>query len=350
MKKYTLYSMTGFASKTFIITVPSGERSSISMNLKSLNSRFFESSVKLPLGLSHLETVFIKQFKEILRRGHIYFTAYLSNPNIFEGSISPAMTILDGYMHAIDNIKEKYNLSDQTKLDHILRLPNIFSKEEQHLDEESTTLILNAVTELINNVMEDRAQEGEKLSTDLLNRIAIIQTEMIVITQRAHIFVEEWKKKVHATLQEIGADENLIVNAQKSGLYSMLDKIDIHEESDFLVREAALHHEEASLQRLQTGTCAGLVRQGIELLLGRGIEGVAIPGEGDGRDGEEARGKHGEGEGGEATDPAGASMAQKYGIGAPEHGEVNARLAALEVHRRKVPGRSSAEPFGLSGP
>jgi len=230
MKKYTLYSMTGFASKTFIITVPSGERSSISMNLKSLNSRFFESSVKLPLGLSHLETVFIKQFKEILRRGHIYFTAYLSNPNIFEGSISPAMTIIDGYMHAIDNIKKKYNLSDQTKLDHILRLPNIFSKEEQQLDEESTTLILNAVTKLIANVMEDRAQEGEKLSIDLLNRIAIIQTEMIIITQRAHVFVEEWKKKVHATLQEIGADENLIVNAQKSGLYSMLDKIDIHEE------------------------------------------------------------------------------------------------------------------------
>ncbi len=43
-------------------------------------------------------------------------------------------------------------------------------------------------------------------------------------------WTEEWKKKVHNTLQEIGADENLIANAQKSGLYSMLDKIDIHEE------------------------------------------------------------------------------------------------------------------------
>ena len=83
MKKYTLYSMTGFASKTFVLTTPSGERSSISMNLKSLNSRFFESSIKLPIGLSHLETTMLKQFKEMLRRGHIYFTVYLSNPNIF---------------------------------------------------------------------------------------------------------------------------------------------------------------------------------------------------------------------------------------------------------------------------
>jgi uncharacterized protein (TIGR00255 family) len=230
MKKYTLYSMTGFASKTFVLTAPSGERSSISMNLKSLNSRFFEASVKLPMSLSHLETTFIKQFKEMLRRGHIYFSVYLSNPNIFEGSIAPAMTIIDGYMHSIDLIKKKYELSDPTKLDHILRLPNIFSKEEQQLDEESTAHINNAVIELINKVIEDRGNEGEKLSLDLHNRITIIQKEMVIITERAHVFVEEWKKKVHTTLQEIGADDNLLVNAQKSGLYSILDKIDIHEE------------------------------------------------------------------------------------------------------------------------
>ena len=230
MKQYMIHSMTGFASKTFVLTTPSGERSSISMNLKSLNSRFFEASVKLPLGLSHLETTLIKQFKETLRRGHIYFTAYLSNPNVFEGSITPAMTIIDSYVHAIDTIKTKYNLSDPTKLDHILRLPNIFSKEEQHLDQESTNLILNAATELISKVIEERATEGNTLARDLDNRITAINQEMKIISERAHVFVEEWKKKVHATLQDIGADENLITNAQKSGLYSMLDKIDIHEE------------------------------------------------------------------------------------------------------------------------
>jgi len=229
-KKYTLYSMTGFASKTFVLTTPSGERSSISMNLKSLNSRFFESSIKLPMGLSHLETTLLKQFKETLRRGHIYFTAYLSNPNVFEGTITPAMTVIDGYMTAMNQIKTKYNLSDEIKLDNILRLPNIFSKEEQPLDETSTQQILDAITELIEKVMIDRATEGNALALDLDSRIAIIQKEMKFISERAHIFVEEWKKKVHTTLQEIGADDNLIANAQKSGLYSMLDKIDIHEE------------------------------------------------------------------------------------------------------------------------
>lgn len=230
MKKYTIHSMTGFASKIFVITIPSGERSSISLNLKSLNSRFFETSIKLPLNLSYLETSLIKQFKDTLRRGHIYFTIFLSNPNIFEGSITPAMTIIDGYMTAMKNIKTKYGLVDDIKLDNVLRLPNIFSKQEEPLDETSINQILNAVTELINKVIDDRIAEGNTLALDIDNRITIIKKEMEAISERAHIFVDEWKKKVHATLQEIGADDNLIANAQKSGLYSMLDKIDIHEE------------------------------------------------------------------------------------------------------------------------
>lgn len=230
MKKYTLHSMTGFASKTFVLTAPSGERSSISINLKSLNSRFFEASIKLPMGLSHLETTLLKQFKETLRRGHIYFTAHLSNPNIFEGTITPAMTVIDSYMTAMQHIKTKYDLSDDIKLDNILRLPNIFSKEEQPLDESSTQQILAAITEVIEKVIEDRAIEGNSLAADLENRIAIIQKEMKTVSERAHIVVEEWKKKVHATIQEIGAADNLMVDAQKSGLYSMLDKVDIHEE------------------------------------------------------------------------------------------------------------------------
>jgi len=230
MKKYTIASMTGFASKSFVITAASGERATVSMNLKSLNSRFFEASVKVPVMLSQLETTIIKQCKEQLRRGHIYFTLYLSNPNIFEGSIAPAMTVIDSYIKAINQIKNAHNISDDIKLDNILRLPNIFSKEEQPLDESITQLIMAAVTELIKDVIEERNAEGEKLAIDIAKRISNIEYEMDIITERAHVFIEEWKKKVHATIQEIGADESLLINAQKNSLYSMLDKIDIHEE------------------------------------------------------------------------------------------------------------------------
>ncbi len=222
--------MTGFASKIFILTAPSGERSTVSMSLKTLNSRFFESSVKLPIALSHLETTFTKLFKEKLLRGNIYCTVYLSNPNVFEGKITPAMTVIDGYIQAIHHIQKTLNLSDEIKLDNILRLPNIFSKEEQRLDDQSMQQIMAAVAELIEGVIHERNAEGEKLAIDLHNRITNINKEMVIISERAHVFVEECKRKVHETLQEIGADENSLADAQKNSLYAMLNKIDIHEE------------------------------------------------------------------------------------------------------------------------
>jgi len=222
--------MTGFASKTFVLTTKSGDRASISINIKALNSRFFETTIKLPHNLSHLETTCIKYFKESLRRGHIYCSAYISNQTIFEGTVTPALNVINGYMHAIDQIKKQCNVTDPVKLEHILRLPNIFSQETQQLDEESTQLILHIIAELIEKVVEERKIEGDALLIDIKKRIDIIQHEMDNITKRSHIFVEEWKKKVHTTLQEIGTDENLLVNAQKSSLYAMLDKIDIHEE------------------------------------------------------------------------------------------------------------------------
>jgi len=222
--------MTGFASKTFILTVPSKEHTNININLKSLNSRFFESTIKLPLGLSHLETVIIKLLKEKLRRGHVYCTIYLSNPNIFEGSITPSLTIVKSYAHAIEKIRETLQLSDPLKLDNILRIPNIFSTETQELDEASTNSILAAVDELISKVILERQIEGSNLLIDLTNRITIITEEIHRIKDRSHIVIQEFKKKVHSTLQELTLQENLLADAQKSALYSTLDKIDVHEE------------------------------------------------------------------------------------------------------------------------
>src|SRR5437660_9489567 len=116
-----LYSMTGFASQTFILTAPSGDQTSISINLKTLNSRFSEATVKLPPSLSHLETKIIKECKSSLRRGHVYCTAYISNQAVFEGAIALALNTIDSDMQAIELSKKKYTITDSLQLRKRLR-------------------------------------------------------------------------------------------------------------------------------------------------------------------------------------------------------------------------------------
>ena len=130
-------SMTGFASKTFILTAPSGEKSSVVINLKTLNTRFFETTIRVPPVLTYLETKFIKIFKKKLRRGHTYCTIYLSNPNLFQGSITPAHGTIDAYAQAINEMKERLKITTEIGLDHLLRLPKIFNIEERPIDEQS---------------------------------------------------------------------------------------------------------------------------------------------------------------------------------------------------------------------
>src|SRR5690606_11157220 len=151
-----LQSMTDFASKEFIITAPSGEQSSVSASLKSLNARFFECIIKLPAALSHLETTLFKLFKSKLKRGNIYCTVYLSNPSVFEGSIIPVLNMATAYKDAIEQSKTELKLSEPVTLENILRMPNIFSTSTQPLDEKTVELFLQKIKEIIDDVIQEQ--------------------------------------------------------------------------------------------------------------------------------------------------------------------------------------------------
>ena len=225
-----LQSMTGFATKAFTLTAPNGEKSNISMSLKSLNSRYFEATYKLPSAISALETKFNTLFKKKLRRGHIYFTVYVSNPDIFKGVITPALNTINAYADAITQIKNQLNIKQDVSLEHILQLRNIFNIEEKSVDEESAKIILAETNNIIDTVITVRTQEGMHLKTDIEKRIDTIHNAMTEIEKNFKTLLEQHKEKVHATLQEIGADESILAEAQKNALYTMLDKIDIQEE------------------------------------------------------------------------------------------------------------------------
>ncbi len=224
-----IQSMTGFATTTFIL-IRDNEKSTITMNLKSLNTRFFETTCKFPVALFHLETKIVKHLKKRLHRGRIYFTIYLSNPSIFQGNISPALSTIKEYSSAINRIKQQLSITEPLSLKDLLHFPNIFNIEEKGVNKESEQLILDAIDNLINQVIDERIQEGKAIRQDINERIKITKQNITVIEKLAQQMLEQQKSKVLTILQEIGADESMLAEAQKNALYTTLDKIDIHEE------------------------------------------------------------------------------------------------------------------------
>jgi uncharacterized protein (TIGR00255 family) len=224
-----MQSMTGFATKNAILISDFGKKASIFLSLKSLNGKFFELNCKLPLALSHLETVILKQLKNRLKRGHVFLICYLNNTDIMQGTVEPALNVIHNYIKAIEHIKQECHLTQSVTLDHILRLPNIFSMQEQLADQSIEKNFLTLIDELADEVNSARIKEGQEITQDILLRLKNMQTYIDVIAKEANNFVERTKAKIQQFLP-IESEQTDTNDAQKNTLLALLDKIDIHEE------------------------------------------------------------------------------------------------------------------------
>jgi uncharacterized protein (TIGR00255 family) len=225
-----IQSMTGFASKTFVLQMDKENKTNITMSIKALNSRFFEANCKLPHAISNLETEFVKVMKNKLRRGYVHLVAHIENKSLFKGPVEVALSTVQSYVDGINAIKEKFGIKDEIRLDHIVLQQNIFSVADQPIDDSITRTLIEAIEELCDQVIHARLVEGATLLKDFELRIAAMDKEIDLITSRAKDLIEEHKQKIHAAIKEIGEDENAMADARKSALFTMLDKMDIHEE------------------------------------------------------------------------------------------------------------------------
>lgn len=222
-------SMTGFATHTTVITRDS-LKSQITLTVKSLNSRYFEVTFRMPYQLSSLETELTRLCKQRLIRGHLYITVHVSNQQVFKGNIEPNLVTIKEYISAINAIKQGFNLEGAVSLDSVLGLPNIFSSDEHNVDEKSKEIILEAANTLIDSLISAQDAEGVQMLADISKRLEIIQSEMSAIEKASAVMIEAQKAKINQTIQDLGSDESKFAETQKNSLFSMLDKIDTHEE------------------------------------------------------------------------------------------------------------------------
>ena len=222
--------MTGFASKTLTLIRDKDHKANVSIHLKTLNARYFELNAKLPHPLSHLETDLLRLFKKTLSRGYTYFNVFIDNPSIFKGAIEPSMGTVEGYVGAIKKINTRFKIKDGLALEMIVRLPNVFNVKEQGVDKKSSEIILKATNQLIKQLILERKKEGAELQKDLEQRFAAMVKEIKQIKRRSKQLIEDQKKRINLLTQEFKDVQSDMADARKSAMYTMLDKIDIHEE------------------------------------------------------------------------------------------------------------------------
>ncbi len=223
-----LTSMTGFSSKTTEIALDSGSFS-LTVEIKALNSRFFELTCRAPSGLAALETDMLGMLKKILRRGRVYVNLSASAYGEAFGEIRPSHKMAQGYLQALRDIAKQEDVPGEVTISDLTGFDDIFISEKAPLTEQAKKAILALVEETGHALMEQRRAEGERLLQDLSSYFDACATGMQEIATHAAELMVEYKKRVDETLPKVQEGDE-VAKAKLDDLYAALNKIDVTEE------------------------------------------------------------------------------------------------------------------------
>ena len=202
-----------------------------SIEIKSVNHKYSDISIKLPRSLNYLEDSIKKQISSKVARGKIDVFVTFENYSEQGKEVVINEELVEEYMEKFKLLAEKNNLSMNIPVTEITKLPDVLTLKET--EEEEDTIqneLLECLEQAINNFVEMRTIEGNKIKEDLKARIDKVECDVQKISEYSTRLVQEYVVKLEERIKEIlktdVVDQNRL--AQEIVIYS--DKCSIEEE------------------------------------------------------------------------------------------------------------------------
>ncbi len=225
-------SMTGFATLSEQVTV-AGKNVLISLEGKTVNSRYFEITLKIPPAISILETRITTISRLKLFRGRFFLSINISSPNFAFEKVSFSKTMIEEYVKGAGEVAQALNLQNNLTMADILRLPGVITLEKSELDAELESQVLELVEQLLDKINASRDVEGAQLKLDLEERIFKC-TQAIEKIELKNAQIMENLKKIVSDLEvqttNEPEDKKLLISEQIADANHKLDKADVSEE------------------------------------------------------------------------------------------------------------------------
>ena len=220
-------SMTGYGRA--VETIDGRE---ITAELRSVNNRYLDCTVKMPRLYAFAEDSVKTHVKSAISRGKVDVFIAVNAMEDMQMRISVNHPVLEGYLSAMRSIASDYGVRDDISVTALSRLPDVFVVEKAEEDEEKLTQdILSVVDKALEKFTAMRTTEGAALEADLRGRAATILTLVEKVEQRSPVTLAEYRarltEKMQEVLQSTTIDEGRIL--QEAAIYA--DKIAVDEET-----------------------------------------------------------------------------------------------------------------------
>lgn len=219
--------MTGYGRSQLLV-----DGMNITVEVKSVNHRYFEFSSRLPRSYGFLDEKLKSFFMGKLTRGKMECYVQIETVEEPDTIISVNHPLVKGYLDAYNELAETYGLENNIRVSDISRVSDIFSIRKQAADEDKIWAAVQTVAEeALNGFVAMREREGSRLRDDVLSRLDIILDNVSFIEERSPETVKEYNEKLLGRLRELLADTHIDEQRILTEAAIFADKIAVAEET-----------------------------------------------------------------------------------------------------------------------
>lgn len=219
-------SMTGFGRGEQV-----NDDRKIVVEIKAVNHRFCDMNVKLPKKLNYFESDIRTCLKEYIQRGKVdVFITYedYTKSNV---CVKYNKEIAEEYITYLNSMADDFGLQSDVKPAVIGRFPEVFTLEEQSVDENEIWSHLEVVVrEAAEKFVESRIREGENLKKDLLAKLSVMSDIVAYIEEKSPQIIEDYKARLIEKVDELAINTQIDEQRIAAEVTMFADKVCVDEE------------------------------------------------------------------------------------------------------------------------
>ena len=219
-------SMTGFGR----CEIAEADRK-ITVEMKSVNHRYLDVTIKMPKKLNFFEAAIRTELKNYMQRGKV--DLFITYEDFTESNVCVKYNkeLAAEYMQYFDRMAEDFSLDNDIRVSTLARFPEILTMEEQTVDEEQLWKLLDkALKGAAENFVETRIREGDNLRNDLIAKLEGMLAHVDFITERSPEIIEEYKEKLTKKVEELLSDKQVDESRLLMEVTIFADKVCVDEE------------------------------------------------------------------------------------------------------------------------
>ena len=200
------------------------------IEIKSVNHRYLDISIKMPRQLSYLEDAIKKEISSKVKRGKIDVFITFNNNSLEGRTIKINTELAHAYVEELKKLSEKENILSDIQVTEISKYPDVLNIQNEQDDDKIKEEVIEVVNIAIDNFISMRKVEGSKISEDLLKRLDYIQEKVKEISQLSTGLIEEYVVKLETRIKEILKDQEIDKQRLAQEVVIYADKCSVEEE------------------------------------------------------------------------------------------------------------------------